>query len=478
MEINIDPTTTKYVVRAKIQADGIIEKPDVVGAIFGQTEGLLGEDMDLRDLQKSGRIGRIEASVKSHQGRSSGEIIVPSSLDQIETAILAASLETIDRVGPCKSRIEVIAVEDVREVKKKQIADRAKVLLKRLVEHTSQAGGDIAEEVRRAVVVEEVVSYGEDKLPAGPNVGSSDAIIVVEGRSDVLNLLRHGVKNAIAVEGTHIPQTIIDASKAKVVTAFVDGDRGGELILRELLQVAEVDFICRAPRSHEVEELTQKQLMKSLKDKIPADQFTELYGVGSKNHDRDRDRDRGRGRDRRRGRGRGGARDFDPRRRDRGGRGGGGGYRDRDGNGDEGQEHDMDTGGDDTGEGPEEDSAGDAPAAEPEADQPAPEAAGPVQFNEEQKGLAQRLRGLMGARKAALVEETGTAHEVPLEELATAIGTAGTRTRSIVLDGIISQRILDLANKNRVANVVGVRRGQIVKMPVSVDVFTAEEIGA
>lgn len=484
MEINIDPTTTKYVVRAKIQADGIIEKPDVVGAIFGQTEGLLGEDMDLRDLQKSGRIGRIEASVNSHQGRSSGEIIVPSSLDQIETAILAASLETIDRVGPCKSRIEVLAIEDVREVKKKQIADRAKVLLQRLVKSTSQAGGDIADEVRRAVVVEEVVSYGEDRLPAGPNVGSSDAIIVVEGRSDVLNLLRHGVKNAIAVEGTHIPQTIIDASKEKVVTAFVDGDRGGELILRELLQVAEVDFICRAPRSHEVEELTQKQLMKALKDKIPADQFTELYGVGSKGHDRDRGRDRGRGRDRRRGRGRGGARDFDPRRRDRGGRGDGGSRdRDRDGNGggdgdeDTGEYDETDSGSQDTGEGSADDSGAEPSGDETEAESPTPEAAG-VQYSEEQRSLAQRLRALMGAQKAALVEETGTAKEVPLSDLAAAIEAAGTSTRSIVLDGIISQRILDLANKNRVHNVVGVRRGQIVKAPVSVDVFTADEIGA
>ncbi len=471
MEINIDPTTTKYVVRARIQADGIIEKPDVVGAIFGQTEGLLGEDMDLRDLQKSGRIGRIEAQVTSHQGRSSGEIMVPSSLDQIETAILAASLETIDRVGPCKSRIEVQAIEDVREVKKRQIAERAKVLLKALVEHTAQAGGDIAEEVRRAVVVEEIVAYGEDKLPAGPNVQSSDAIIVVEGRSDVLNLLRHGVKNAIAVEGTHVPQTIIDASKEKVVTAFVDGDRGGELILRELLQVAEVDFICRAPRSHEVEELTQKQLMKALKDKIPADQFTELYGVGSRSQERGRDRNGDRGRDRRRGRGRGGARDFDPRRRERGGRGGPS-RRDRDAEPKETSEPGIE----DTGESG--DKAEPVPAEEPESEPSPAEGASGIEFNGEQKGLARRLRELMGAQKAALVEETGAVREVPLSDLATAMESASDKTRSVVFDGIISQRILDLAQKNRIKTVVGVRRGQIVKSPLGVEVFTADEMGA
>lgn len=470
MEINIDPTTTKYVVRARITADGIIEKPDVVGAIFGQTEGLLGEDMDLRDLQKSGRIGRIEANVTSQQGKSSGEIVIPSSLDQIETAILAASLETIDRVGPCKSRIEVLAIEDVREVKKKQIADRAKVLLKRLLEHTSQAGGDIVEEVRRGVVVEEIVPFGPDRLPAGPNVASSDAIIVVEGRSDVLNLLRHGVKNVIAVEGTHVPQTIIDLSKEKVVTAFVDGDRGGELILRELLQVAELDFICRAPRSHEVEELTQKQLMKALKDKIPADQFTELYGIGGKGGDRDRGRERDRGRDGGRGRDRGarGTRDFDPRRRDHDDR------REPDRPREDVPESE------DTGEAPPE---GGEPAPEPAPESdggapPAPEAAGVrAGLNPEQVKLANRLRSLQGAQKAALYEESGAEHEVPLADLANAIATTPGPIRSIVFDGIISQRILDLAHAKNVRTVVGIRRGQIVKEPQSVEILTAEELG-
>ncbi len=466
MEINIDPTTTKYVIRARITADGIIEKPDVVGAIFGQTEGLLGEDMDLRDLQKSGRIGRIEADVRSQQGKSSGEIIIPSSLDQIETAIIAASLETIDRVGPCKSRIEVLAIEDVREVKKKQIADRAKVLLKKLIEHTSQAGGDIAEEVKRAVVVEDVVPFGPERLPAGPNVATSDAVIVVEGRSDVLNLLRHGVKNAVAVEGTHVPQSIIELSKEKVVTAFVDGDRGGELILRELLQVAELDFICRAPRSHEVEELTQKQLMKALKDKIPADQFTELYGVGgSRGGGGGGDRDRGRGRDggRERGRDRGrGPRDFDPRRRE---------Y-------DERREP----------AGPNEEPSEEpqAPQSEGEGNEPAPEApeggGDPPQaragLSPEQLKFAEKLRALQGAQRAAIFEESGAEREVALIDLPAALAATGGKIRSIVFDGIVSQRILDLAHAKDVKTVVGTKLGQIVKAPESVEVLTAAELGA
>jgi DNA primase len=277
--MNIDPSTTKYMIRANIVAEGIVEKPDVVGAIFGQTEGLLGNELDLRDMQKSGRIGRIEVEISQNKGKSEGEITIPSSLDQVETVILASALETIDRVGPCRATIKISRVEDVRLAKKKKIVERAKSLLAILMSDSNTSGESISAEVRQAVQVEEIIHYGKDKSPAGPNVPTSDAIIVVEGRSDVLNLLKHGIKNAIAVEGTNIPRTIQDLSKERVVTAFVDGDRGGELILRELLQVAEVDFVARAPQTREVEDLTQKQIMKGLRNKIPAEQFIEMYNI-------------------------------------------------------------------------------------------------------------------------------------------------------------------------------------------------------
>jgi DNA primase len=277
--MDIDPSTTKYLIQARLSTDGIVEKPDIVGAIFGQTEGLLGDELDLRDLQKSGRIGRIEVEVTSSRGKSEGTVYVPSSLDQVETAILASALETIDRVGPCKARIGVEKIEDVRISKRNKIVERAKQLLNELMKASKVSGVDLADSVRQSVQIEEVVHFGRERLPAGPNIEDSDAIIVLEGRSDVLNLLKYGIKNVIAVEGTNIPQTIVDLSKEKVVTAFVDGDRGGELILRELLQVAEIDFVARAPAGQEVEELTQKQIVKALRNKVPADQFAEMLNV-------------------------------------------------------------------------------------------------------------------------------------------------------------------------------------------------------
>lgn len=276
--IKTDIGTTKYLVYATIDASGVVERPDVVGAIFGQTEGLLGDDLDLRELQRTGRIGRISVTVNSKNGRSRGAITIPSSLDKIETAVLGASLETIDRVGPCEARITVTKIEDVRTLKRNYVVDRAKELVRSMFTEVLPESQEITEEVKESVRIKEISKYGKDSLPAGPNIADSDAIIVVEGRADVLNLLKYGIRNAIAVEGTSIPKAIVDLSKEKTVTSFVDGDRGGELILKELMQVAEVDYVARAPSGKEVEDLTKKETVKALRNKIPVEQaMNELF---------------------------------------------------------------------------------------------------------------------------------------------------------------------------------------------------------
>ncbi len=266
-------TTTKYLIYTQINANGIVEKPDVVGAVFGQTEGLLSNDLDLRELQRTGRIGRIKVSIYANNGKSKGEIIIPSSLDRVETAILAASLETITRVGPCEAEITTVKVEDVRAVKREQVVNRAKEIYKNMIENVSSANMKMIEEVKEAMRIHEISEYGEDKLPAGPSINSSDAIIVVEGRSDVLNLLKYNIKNTIAVEGVNVPKSIGELSKKRTTTAFVDGDRGGELILKELLQIGDIDYITRAPKGKEVEDLEKEEILVALRDKIPTEQF-------------------------------------------------------------------------------------------------------------------------------------------------------------------------------------------------------------
>ncbi len=268
----ISQVAAKYIIHSSINIEGVVDKPDIIGAVFGQTEGLLGSDLELRELQRNGRIGRIEVESEIHSGKTTGSIFIPSSLDKAETCIIGAALEIIQRIGPCNAHIKVGKIEDVRVSKRNQVVERAKELLKDLMEKVMPDSQEIADEVSYSVRVMEIGVYGKDRLPAGPTIDESDEIIIVEGRADVLNLLKYGFKNVIAMNGTSVPQTIIDLLKEKTVTVFVDGDRGGNLILRELSSVGEIDFVTRAPDGKEVEEITKKEINKAIRSKIAYEQ--------------------------------------------------------------------------------------------------------------------------------------------------------------------------------------------------------------
>ena len=235
----ISQVSAKYIVHATIDIEGVVERPDVIGAIFGQTEGLLGQDLELRELQRSGRIGRIEVNTETRAGKTSGSIVIPSSLDKAETAIIAAALEVIQRIGPCNAKIKVTKIEDVRVSKRTFVVQRAKELLKHLTDTVLPDSQELADEVAHSVRIMEIQEYGKDRLAAGPGIADSDEIMVVEGRADVITLLKNGFKNAISLNGTSVPQTIIELSRKKEVTVFVDGDRGGDLIIKEMLIVAD-----------------------------------------------------------------------------------------------------------------------------------------------------------------------------------------------------------------------------------------------
>jgi len=265
-------TIAKYVIKGHFKVNGIVEKHDVIGALFGQTESLLGQDLDLRELQKCGKVGRIEVNVRTENGKSTGDIMVPSSLDIAETVLIAASLETVERIGPCNVSVKIDAVNDLRDVKRKQIIERAKILLSKAMSNIPETSS-LSEELMQSARTMDIEEYYG--LPAGPEVKSMNAIILCEGRADVLNLLKHGIKNAIAVGGTSIAKEIPEICKKKEVTVFVDGDRGGDIIIKELKQIAEIDFITKAPEGKEVEELTKKEIYKALRDKQPLSSYIE-----------------------------------------------------------------------------------------------------------------------------------------------------------------------------------------------------------
>ena len=256
-------------IHASFKSEGPLEKPDVIGAIFGQTEGLLGAELEMRELQKEGKIGRIEVNLETVDGKTVGEITVPTALDKSETTIIAAALETIDRIGPTEASIEIEKIEDVRGSKRDFIIERAKKLLEGL-----DGGGDfnemsktLKEESRTAKIQE----YGDEKLPAGDL--STDEIIVVEGRADVVNLLRNRINNVIGMNGTKLPAEIAKLGNQKTITLFIDGDRGGKLIAKNVIDNAKIAFVAVAPDGKEVEELTGKEILIALRKKVPVNDF-------------------------------------------------------------------------------------------------------------------------------------------------------------------------------------------------------------
>ena len=415
--------TTKYIIQLETYADGVVERSDVVGAIFGQSEGLLNDSLDLRELQKTGRVGRIDVTISSKGGKSNGTVLIPSSLDKVETSILAAALETIDRVGPCVAKMKVQKISDVRAEKRKQIVDGAKKILTSMFKDELLESEKIIESVRQAVRVEEISEYGEHRLPAGPHVKGSDAILIVEGRSDVLNLLKYGIKNTVAVEGTNVPPEITKISKEKTTTAFLDGDRGGELILRELLQVADIDFVAFVPEGKCVEDLSQKEVIKSLRDKLPREQA--LTVINAKRTKKNSTR-------------------------------------------------------------PKKLAVRKEVTAEP-TEEKAEKKTTEKKTTEEKTKVKEGKKVLSEYKKYAgelnetlsaklLDDEDKVIKEVAVRDLVKELKNAKASIKAVIFDGVITQRILDISSDKGIKYLVGMKRGNIVKKPLSTKIFTADEV--
>ena len=453
--------TAKYLIHARIAADGVVERSDVVGAVFGQTEGLLGEELDLRDLQQSSKVGRIDVEISSENGQSFGELTIATSLDKAETAVLGASLETIERVGPCRASIEVTSIEDVRAAKRRAVVDRAKELLATAFEETAVDSEDILADVRQSVEVADIQEYAG--LPAGPSAESSDAIIVVEGRADVLQLLDYGIKNAIGVEGTNVPEAVADLTDERTTTAFVDGDRGGELILRELMQVGDVDYVVFAPAGQSVEDLSRAEVHSLLREKIAADRLgdtrnlretiTGLVETGSAGSATSADESVG-------------SEASSPT-----------------------EVEVIPTGSADAVDDTSTDATTDADdiAAEPEGEPDAEAAASPETVTDADPEADPAPLTLRSHLRAVIDGSTGTARllgasfelldEVDPEDLVAAIEAAD-EPFALVLDGQLTQRQLDVAAQQGLDHVVARSTGEFVKQPVGTRVLTADQLRA
>jgi len=378
----------------------------VIGAVFGQTEGLFGPELDLRELQKTGRIGRIEIDLHSKNDRTTGAITIPTSLDRVSTALIAASVESINRVGPCSAKVVLEKIEDIREARRKIIIDRAKEILHKWNIESMPSVDEIYKEISETMKAGKVEKYGPEDLPAGPGLDAAKEIFVVEGRADIINLMRCGLTNTVALEGAKVPESIKRLTKEKEATALLDGDRGGDLILKELLQVTSVKYVGRAPRGKEIEECNCKEISEAIENRVAvADLFK------PKEQQREQIRE---------------ARE-QPREQPR----------------------------------------------EPVREQKRPEPKPRQEFPEQ---IVQTAKTLVGSLEAVLMnEKLEQGERLPVSQLAEKLQTV-TGIDTVVFDGIITQRIVDIASEKNIKRVIASRVSEAVKPALNVELFTFQEV--
>jgi len=264
---------TKHIIKIRMDVYGRVDQSDIIGAIFGQTEDILGKSLDLRELQRKNRVGRIEVETTVQPDRVIAIVTIPSALDRIESVIIAAALETIKKIGPCKADARVESIEDIKRIKMRQIIEKAKQVLQKFhaVSIDSQELVDkVVEQVRRSQTKE----YGDDKLLGGASLKRSEEIILVETKDELLNLLSQGIKNCIAVEDKVSSLTLQQLAKEKVITALIN--RGKEYWLKKILETSEIDYLTKPEFGTKVVQMQSKEIYKAIRSRVSIQQIKEV----------------------------------------------------------------------------------------------------------------------------------------------------------------------------------------------------------
>jgi DNA primase len=278
MKVYID--NPKYVIVVRFTVDGKISVTDIIGTIFTMMEGYF-KDLNLKELQQKGKVGRIEVDLESSKEISQGYLYIPTLLDLLETCILAASIETINKVGAFNAKFEVVNIEDKRRFNKEYIYKRAKEIAQKVIEESLNAE-EIIKNLKKELLKSMIKYYGVEKLPGGPNLESKEELILVEGKADVNNLLEKGYTNVLGIEGKYDATYLRKLIPEKEAILFVDSDKGGEFIIREMLSRYPIDYVALSLPGKEVEELSKKEIEICLRNKIPADFFITKYHIQKK----------------------------------------------------------------------------------------------------------------------------------------------------------------------------------------------------
>lgn len=337
----------------------------------------------MKKLQKSGKLGRIDVDLRKEDKKTLGNVTIPNNLDQPTAALLAATLESIERVGPYDARFKLVGVEDIREEKRKRIMERAKDIMQRWSASQRSEVIQMISQVSEVSDVGKIVSLAPD-VEGGPEAETSETLFIVEGRADLTTLMKAGVKNVVATNGVNIPQYVVNLThRKKEVTVLADGDRVGDMIVKELLRRgAKIDYVSKAPQGREVEEMKPIEILDMISKRVDVKTYLATLQA----------------------------------------------------------------------------------AAKPVA---------PENLLNAMKTLRERVRESFIA--ILLDEEGEIIDEVPVSQLYERLSGLD-NVAGVIFDGIVSQRILDLAQSKNVKIMVGERIGTVEKMPREIVVKTLDEL--
>jgi len=231
-----------------------------------------------------------------------------------------------------------------------------------------------------------------------------------------------------------VPDAVAELTAERTVTAFLDGDRGGDLILEELGQVGAVDYVAVAPRGHSVEDLSRDAVMAALRDKVPYDSVAEadspaaaLDAAGTTVSESD-----------------------------------GGTAVASVESGEVEQVSKPETAADGA-------AAPETETAAPETEAKSPEADTPPALSDHVDDIISRESGAVRLLDAELtvLAEGDSADVMSLIESCEPV------PRTVVLDGTCTQKVLDIAAQRGIEHIVAAEEGEFVKQPASVQTRTA-----
>jgi DNA primase len=256
------------IIQISIEIAGRVTQSDIIGAVFGQTEQVLGDTLDLRKLQKEGKLGRIEVHTEYNDKGTLGTITIPSHMDTTNTVIIAAALETIEKIGPCQAKAKVSKIENIKEIKVKEIIAHAKEVLKKFMS-VSIDSQELIDKVNSEMKMSQATEY--KGIVCGPNLQYHDELFFVEGIREVQNLLKTGIKNVAAFGDMSNKETLKELAEKYEIIALVD--RGKTHLVKQLMEFADIDNFATPDGHGKIHALNSKELHKAIRNYVSTEQL-------------------------------------------------------------------------------------------------------------------------------------------------------------------------------------------------------------